>query len=165
MMRYAAYGSNLHPRRLRKRISSARLVTTGLLPDWSLHFHKRGNDKSAKCNILPGGDGVHCAIFEISAADKLTLDKVEGVGFGYSKIMLSIPGVGDCASYVAEASHVDDSLLPYDWYHQLVLIGAQRHGFPHGYVQAIRSKQVIGDPDQDRSVQQWKTVELIEGAP
>jgi len=164
-IRYAAYGSNLHPLRLQQRASSSRLITTALLPDWSLYFHKRGKDKSAKCNILEGGVGVHCAIFEISAEDKLTLDKIEGIGFGYSETMLSIPGVGDCASYVAQASHIDDSLFPYDWYHELVLIGAQRHGFPHGYVQTIRSRQVIRDPDQDRSVRRWKTVEFIKAAP
>jgi AIG2 family protein len=161
-MRYAAYGSNLHPLRLAKRLSSARLITTGLLPDWSLSFHKRGDDKSAKCSILAGGSGVHCAIFEISANDKLILDGIEGVGFGYSDITLSIPKLGDCVSYVAEESHIDDSLLPYDWYHELVVIGARRHGFPDDYLERIESRPALRDPDQYRSAEQWKTVEMIK---
>jgi len=164
MIRYAAYGSNLHPLRLGKRLASAQLITTGLLPGWSLYFHKRGDDKSAKCSILAGGDGVYCAIFEISAEDKLTLDRIEGVGFGYAKITLSIPEVGDCVSYVAEESHIDDSLLPYDWYHELVLIGARTHGFPGDYVKQIESKKALRDPDPSRRTEKWKTVEMIKGS-
>jgi len=161
-MRYAAYGSNLHPLRLAKRLSSAQLITTGLLPDWSLNFHKRGNDKSAKCSIHAGGSGVHCAIFEISADDKLILDGIEGVSFGYSDIMLSIPEVGDCVSYIAAESHIDDSLLPYDWYHELVVIGARTHAFPADYLERIESRPALRDPDQYRSTEQWKTVEMIK---
>jgi len=164
-MRYAAYGSNLHPLRLGKRLSSAMLITTCLLPGWSLYFHKRGDDKSAKCSILAGGGGVYCAIFEISTEDKLTLDRIEGVGFGYSEITLSIPEVGDCASYVAEESHIDDSLLPYDWYHELVLIGARTHGFPGDYLKQIESERVLRDPDPSRRTEKWKTVEMIKGDP
>lgn len=109
-MRYAAYGSNLHPQQLNNRILPAQLITTGFLPNWSLHFHKRSDDESGKGNILVGDDGVHFAIFEISARDKLTLDEIEGVG--YSDIVLCIPDIGDCVSYVAEESHIDNSLLP-----------------------------------------------------
>ena len=162
-IRYAAYGSNLHPLRLRKRISSARLITTSLLSDWSLYFHKRGDDRSAKCNILAGGGGVHCAIYEISTKDKLILDKIEGVGFGYSETTLTIPKVGDCFAYVAEDTHIDDSLLPYDWYHELVKIGARLHRFPADYLKHIESKQALNDPDPNRSAEKWKTVEMIRG--
>jgi len=163
-IRYAAYGSNLHPLRLAKRLASAKLITTALLPGWSLNFHKRGDDKSAKCNILVGGSGVHCAIFEISANDKRILDGIEGIGFGYSKIMLGIPEVGECASYVAEESHIDDSLLPYDWYHELVLIGARIHSFPDDYLKRIESRPALRDPDRYRRTEKWKTVEMIKGS-
>ena len=108
-MWYAAYGSNLHPLRLTERISSAQLVTTSFLPNWSLQFHKRSNDGSGKCNILSGGDGIHVAIFDISAADKLVLDSIEGLGVGYSETLLSVPDIGTCVSYVAEQSYIDDS--------------------------------------------------------
>ncbi len=160
-MRYAAYGSNLHPQRLTGRIPLAQLITTGLLPNWSLHFHKRSNDESGKCNILAGGDGVHVAIFQISAKDKLTLDKFEGVGFGYSETTLFIPDIGECVSYVAEESYIDNALLPYDWYKELVLIGARFHGFPDEYLKRIESIQALRDPDPGRRVERWKTVERV----
>jgi len=161
-MQYAAYGSNLHPLRLSDRISSAQLITTGYLPNWSLRFHKRSHDESGKCNILNGGDGVHLAIFEINTKDKLTLDKIEGVGVGYSEISLCIPDFGDCVSYIAEESHIDDSLQPYDWYKELVLIGARFHSFPDDYLKRIESIRAVHDPDSRRRFKEWKTVEFIK---
>jgi hypothetical protein len=161
-MWYAAYGSNLHPLRLTERISSAQLVATSFLPDWSLHFHKRSKDGSGKCNILSGSDGIHIAIFDISAEDKLTLDNIEGLGLGYSETLLNVPGIGDCVSYSADESHIDDSLDLYDWYKELVLIGARAHGFPDDYLNRISSFPARQDPDPNRRVENWKTVELIK---
>ena len=160
-MRYAAYGSNLHPLRLTDRIPSAQFIATGHLPNWSLYFHKRSKDHSGKCNILVGDDGVHFAIFEISVKDKMTLGKIEGVGFGYSEISLSLPDFGDCVSYIAEKSHIDDSLRPYDWYKEFVLVGARFHGFPDEYLKRIESIRTLCDPNPDRRVKEWETVEMV----
>ena len=158
-MLYAAYGSNLHPLRLAKRISSAEFVGTSFLPDWSLHFHKRGADGSGKGNVLSGGDGVHVAIFEISADDKLILDGIEGVG--YTAVFLEVATFGDCVSYVADESHIDGTLEPYDWYKQLVLIGARTHGFPASYLNRIDSIATCQDPDTKRWARQWETVQSL----
>ena len=159
-MLYAAYGSNLHPLRLAKRISSAEFVGTGFLPDWSLHFHKRGADGSGKGNVLSGGEGVHIAIFEISADDKLILDGIEGVG--YSATLLDVPTFGECVSYVADESHIDGTLEPYDWYKQLVLIGAKTHCFPASYLNRIESIATCEDPDSERRKKQFETIQHIE---
>ncbi len=160
-MKYAAYGSNLHPLRLTERTPSAQLIDAGFLPNWSLSFHKRSKDESGKCSIVAGDTGVHFAVFELSAADKLTLDSIEGVGVGYSETLLRIPGFGDCLSYIAEESHVDDSLQPYDWYKELVLEGMRFHGFPEHYLKTIDSIQALRDPDPERRARNWKTVELV----
>lgn len=160
-MLYAAYGSNLHPRRLGARISSARLFGTSFMDGWSLHFHKRGDDGSAKCSILPNGDGVHLAVYELSADDKRVLDRIEGIGFGYTEEVLSVPDVGECTTYIAAKSHVDDSLHPYDWYKELVLIGARSHGFPDSYLNRISALPTCQDPDLARRARQWKKVEQI----
>ena len=106
---------------------------------------------------------MHCAIYEISAIDKLVLDSIEGVGVGYSETTLTIPNVGDCLSYVAEDTHIDDSLSPYDWYHELVMLGARTHSFPNGYLKQIELEQSFNDPDQKRSAEKWNTVEMIRG--
>jgi hypothetical protein len=161
-VKYAAYGSNLHPLRLIERTPSAHLLGVGFLPNWSLSFHKRSRDESGKCSIAAGNGGVHFAVFELSAADKLTLDSIEGVGVGYSEILLSIPGLGDCVSYIAEESYVDDSLQPYDWYKELVLEGMRFHNFPRHYVKTVESIRTNRDPDSARNARNWKTVELVK---
>lgn len=160
-MLYAAYGSNLHPLRLRERIASARLLTTAFLPGWALMFHKRSKDGSGKCNIRQGGDGVHLAVFDISRADKSVLDRIEGVGMGYLRHDVDVPGVGRCATYVAQASHVDDSLLPYDWYRELVLLGARAHAFPPRYVDGIAAVRSQPDPERRRDALNRRTIAAI----
>ena len=160
-MYYAAYGSNLHPLRLAERLPSARLVGTRYLPDWSLRFHKLSKDESGKCGILPGSDGVHFAIFDISDDDKLALDRIEGAGNGYAAIELDIPPFGNCASYRAEASHIDESLRPYDWYREFVVAGTVFHGFPADYVARIKSVPAVRDPDTRRSASQWALAERL----
>ena len=160
-MRYAAYGSNLHPVRLGERLPSARLLGTGHLPDWSLRFHKLSLDASGKCSIVPGNEGVHFAIFDISDDDKHELDRIEGVGSGYAATSLHIPSFGDCATYVAEASYVDDALRPYDWYREFVLAGAAYHDFPADYVARIAAVRAIPDPDIERRARQWALAERI----
>ncbi len=158
-MLYAAYGSNLHPLRLKQRISSTQLIGTAFVPCWSLHFHKRGSDKSGKCNIVSGGNGIHVAVFDISAADKITLDGIEGAG--YSGITLNVPEFGDCYSYIADESYIDDSLTPYDWYKEFVLVGARVHGFPDEYVKRVHSVSVHQDPESKRRTEKWRDVELL----
>ncbi len=160
-MRYAAYGSNLHPFRLSQRAPTARLIGTSHLPDWSLRFCKRSRDASGKCTLVRGTGGVHVAIFDISCDDKRILDGIEGLGNGYAEIALAIPGFGDCDSYIAEASHIDESLAPYDWYRELVLAGARIHGFPADYVRDIESVAAIPDPDPNRHADQWALVEKV----
>jgi len=159
---YAAYGSNLHPGRLSRRLASARLLGTAFLADWSLRFHKRSVDASGKCSIASGSSGVHFAIYQISEADKQVLDKIEGAGSGYTEIGLVVPGYGSCFSYTASETHIDDSLAPYDWYKELVLAGAQALGFPAAYIDTIRGVGARTDPDLDRHQQMWDLVDLIE---
>lgn len=161
-MLYAAYGSNLHPVRLAERIHSARPIGTSFVPGWSLKCHKRSKDGSAKFNVVAGGDGVHVAIFDISVDDKQSLDKIEGVGAGYLSINLSVPEFGNCATYVAQDSYVDESLRPYEWYKKLVALGALEHCFPSRYQKMIDDIPACKDPDEDRSSANWRIVEHIE---
>ena len=161
-MLYAAYGSNLHPTRLAERIRSARQIGTGFVPNWSLNCHKRSKDGSAKFNIVAGGKGVYVAIFEISADDKMHLDAIEGVGRGYRNLDLCVPQFGDCATYVAEDSYVDESLRPYEWYKKLTTLGARAQCFPDAYLQLIDELPACEDPDKARHATNWRIVDAIE---
>lgn len=162
-MKYAAYGSNLHPLRLRERAPSARLINCLELPNWRLRLHKRGRDGSAKCNIVPADDSVFFAVYELAAADKSRLDRIEGLSDGYEETVIDIPGHGPCLTYVASASHVDDRLRPFSWYKELVLAGIEYHRFPHAYAQRIHDAEHRIDEDRDRHDLNMAIVERIRG--
>ncbi|HSN51774.1 MAG TPA: gamma-glutamylcyclotransferase family protein [Woeseiaceae bacterium] len=159
---YAAYGSNLHPQRLRERIRSATLRGTGFLRRYTLQFHKRGQDDSAKCGISACGQGLHVAVYEVNGADRRVLDGIEGVGKGYEVDEVCVPGFGRCFTYVASRTHIDDLLQPFDWYRDMVLLGCLRHGFPAPYCERIAALPVIEDPDPARREQNRGTVERLQ---
>ena len=161
-MLYAAYGSNLHPLRLRMRVASAQLVGTREVAGWVLGFNKRSLDGSAKCNIQPAPACIHVAVFDISLEDKRALDEIEGAGTGYSEISLDVPDIGTCFSYTAMDEYIVDSLAPYDWYTELVLLGACEHEFPAAYVDRICSVSTMKDRDAQRRASMWSTVRQID---
>jgi gamma-glutamylcyclotransferase len=151
---YAAYGSNLHPERLRERIRSAALRGTSFLRRYTLQFHKRGQDQSAKCGFTDCGQG-------LDAADRKVLDTIEGVGKGYDVDEISVPGFGKCFTYVASHTHIDDLLHPFDWYREMVLLGCLQHAFPAPYCEQIAALPVIEDPDPVRRAKNWSTVDKL----
>jgi gamma-glutamylcyclotransferase len=158
---YAAYGSNLHPRRLRERIRSAALRGTSFLHNYTLQFHKRGQDLSAKCGFSDCGQGMHVAVYEIDDADRKALDAIEGVGKGYDVDQISVPGFGKCFTYVAARTHIDECLQPFDWYREMVLLGCLSHAFPAAYCERVATVPVIEDPDPVRRDKNWQTVALL----
>ena len=149
-MLYAAYGSNLHPRRLRGRVSSAKLIRCFASPNWRLRFHKRSVDGSAKCNIVPSDQSVYFAIFDIDAEEKPLLDGVEGLNKGYEETTIVFPEYGECFTYVASKSHIDEGLMPYSWYKELVLVGLEYHQVPVEYLETIRAIEHQVDTDKRR---------------
>ena len=161
MIRYAAYGSNLHPLRLAERIPSSRLLGTSHVPGWSLQFQKRSNDGSAKCNILRPGEGVYVAVFEMREIEKEKLDTIEGLGEGYEDFTIDVPDFGGCFTYLGSASHICEELMPYDWYKEMVLLGCRKLDLPSRYAATIENVSVSRDPDEKRSREQWQTVDRL----
>jgi len=153
-MLYAAYGSNLHPMRLGERVPSARLLGTAALPGWGLRFHKRSVDGSGKCNLVPAAGAAHVAVYEMAAAERGRLDRAEGLGVGYRIEQIDVAGFGECFTYLAMASHIDDSLRPYTWYRELVRLGCEHLGFPRPYIDGIAAIPAEPDPDRVRHAAQ-----------
>jgi hypothetical protein len=78
-----AYGSNLHPVRLRKRVPSCRKLGTVRLEGYKLAFHKRSRDGSGKGNALKTGDPRDVLLgvaYSIPVSEKGDLDDAEGLG-------------------------------------------------------------------------------------
>lgn len=156
---YAAYGSNLHPLRLKARIPAAELLGTAFLPGWELKFHKRGGDGSGKGNIVASAGGVYVAVYDIADDGMAKLDGIEGAG--YRRERIEIPDFGECFTYVAEDSHVDDALKPFDWYREMVLLGCRSLAFPEAYGARIGRVAPDVDPDPERSRENWAIVERL----
>lgn len=156
-LHYLAYGSNLHPLRLKERAPSARVVGVVAMPGRVVRFHKRSNtDASAKCDLvaLPGAGESFAVLYELSVAHKPLLDAIEGLGHGYREARVSIE-LRDVSYrpflYVAEASHIAPCLRPFHWYKAMVIAGARHHGFPEDYVAALEAVESAQDPDSQRA--------------
>ena len=151
---YYAYGSNLHPARLRARIPSSQLLGPALLQGYQLLFHKRGGDHSAKCNAQFTGNQQHQlrgALFRLLAEEKPILDEVEGRGYRVESLSVSLAGQMHSAfAYIAETDFIDHQLKPYHWYKELVQLGAQYHAFPADYIEQIVNVESIQDEDLAR---------------
>ena len=155
-MTYLAYGSNLHPHRLSRRIPSARLIGITRLQGLRLQFNKRSFDGSAKCTFLETGasrDILHGVVYEIDADEKRTLDDIEGLGRGYDEKKLRVQ-LEDCLiepfTYIAANTHITPDLQPYHWYKELVLLGARYHQLPREYTATIEAVVSVPDPDSSR---------------
>ena len=149
---YAAFGSNLHPRRLRARTPSAAVAGTSVLRGWQLAFHKRGADGSAKADVVPRNGGrVYLALYTMDAFDKTVLDRVEGVGFGYEEHRLYVDDGREVFFYRAQPDAIDPRLDPFSWYLRFVVEGARWHRFPGGYVEEIAKTPTVADPNPART--------------
>jgi gamma-glutamylcyclotransferase len=167
MIHYFAYGSNLHPLRLAKRVPSARLVGIADLKKHCLSFHKKSIDGSSKCNILKThheSDIVHGAIYQLDLNHKAALDRFENKGNGYMDSPVTLHHKGQqytCFTYRAQESHIDDDLMPYHWYKNLVVLGAKYLQLPEPYVSSLESIRSIDDPDPTRKVESEKLIQEI----
>jgi len=166
LLHYFAYGSNLHPPRLRARTPSCQVLSVAMLPGYALHFHKRGRDGSGKCNILYTGKAADCVygvVYQLLAAHKSRLDRAEGLGQGYRLRRLRVLAATreyHAFCYQAEPAYIDDTLQPFAWYQDLVLTGARYHRLPFAYRGRLARITAIPDPDPARHAQHRRLLRM-----
>lgn len=155
--RVFAYGSNLAVARIEERIGPVVVVGSGRLDGHALRFHKAGRDGSGKADAFATGnpaDVVFGVVYEMTVEAKRKLDRFEGLGADYLEKSVTIAtATGDVAAtlYHAHPSRIDPSASPFDWYLQLVLDGARRHGLPESYIERIASYPARVDADRVRA--------------
>jgi len=167
-MNYFAYGSNLHPERLRQRTPSCRALGIARLAGYTLRFHKRGRDGSGKGNAFLTGnpdDEVWGVVYSLAAEEKASLDQAESLGCGYNVVTQSLGllagAVHEVFFYVADSAYIDHALWPYTWYKNLVIEGARIHRLPSAYIEHLEQVSAIDDPDATRHAIHRRIVQTI----
>ena len=166
---YFAYGSNMLSERLLRRCPSARALGPAFLEDHALDFAKPGRDGSGKATITAKAGGrVFGVLFSLHPGDCELLDGFEGRGKGYDRIedctvrMLSCEKPVSAFTYVAPPAFRVSGLLPFDWYHALVLAGAREHGLSEGYVAGLEGAAVSRDPEPGRAAR-LEALDILSG--
>ena len=149
---YFAYGSNMYSPRLQSRVSSARFVDIARLPGYCLAFRKRGHDGSGKCDLEPFEmETVWGVLFRVDTAELDALDAAEGEGYRRKPVVVTTSeDFVDAFTYRARADWLTHE-LPFDWYRDLVVAGAQEHGLPEVYTAAIAAMDACADEDGERA--------------
>ncbi len=155
-IKYFAFGSNMHLARMRDRVPSSEFIAIGTLDNFSLKFHKRSPDGSAKCSISPDTRGIHPVlgvIYRMKSTEKNYLDSCEDVGNGYEVKQLEVlDGKKNHSvfTYCAQEPWIDDNILPYDWYKSLVIEGAKYFDFPKYYIANLKIQDTWLDQNRER---------------
>jgi gamma-glutamylcyclotransferase (GGCT)/AIG2-like uncharacterized protein YtfP len=133
LARYFAYGSNLHPEHMRRRVSSAAAIGPALLRGMRLTLDKHGRDGSGKANLTEDrASGVWGVIYTIEHSHWAVLDAIEA---GYQRIRVSVEHTGKALGVETYASTLRTSKpIAFDWYKRLIVDGARAHGLPETWV-------------------------------
>ena len=160
---YFAYGSNMLTERLVDRCPGARPVAVATAVGYTLSFSKRSNDGSGKA-MLEQTDGpediVPGVLFEIYVSERSALDTAEGAGFGYRReegFLITRADTGEHVAatvYLAEDTHIDGTLIPYEWYRTLAVAGAHQHGLPEAWIARLAGFAFERDPVPGRKARQ-----------
>ncbi len=154
-IKYFAYGSNMLTSRLKARVPSAEPVAVASLEGHTLRFHKSSTDGSGKGDAYETGnpdDLVWGVVFELDEVEKGLLDRVEGLGYGYEEktVELEMRNGERMEAVTYYATNIDEELLPYEWYKDLVLYGAKEHGLPEHHIEYIESIESKKDLKESR---------------
>ena len=150
-------------KRLRKRVPSASVIETVCLRQYDLRFHKKSKDGSAKCDVVFTGrdeDYVLGVLYSIDAAEKINLDKAEGLGYGYEIKEVEVfsteadEDAGSDTAFLYYATSIDETLQPYDWYKEHVLRGAEEARLPDYYIRKITAVKSQEDTDTERAARE-----------
>jgi len=151
---YFAYGANVHPGWLRRRVPAAVQLGAAELPGHRIMFHKRGHDGSGRsnawCTDRPG-DRLPGALYRLAAED---LERLGAARAGYRPaevLVQAAAGPLTALTWRANAAEIEEGLLPWDWYLALIRAGAALHDLPEPYQRWLESVTVAPDPDRARA--------------
>ena len=157
-----SFGSNMSLNRLRKRTPSAEKFDIGYIEGYEFKCNKISRDGSGKANIVKGSmleSNVWGVLYTIKDSEKIDLDRVEGLGFGYHEDNLQIKSnnnsIVQAQVYIADEEVCDDNLKPYDWYKAYIINGAKNNKLPHEYLKLLENLPIQIDKDEERRMMNY----------
>lgn len=159
---YFAFGSNMLKQRLTvpDRCASAVAHGPAMAAGFRVTMWKRSSrDGSGKATLVEAdGHAVHGVLYEISHDELALLDRSEGVGLGYERDAALAVRWGSqtvtAHAYVAPREHIDETLIPFDWYAALCIAGADQHALPEHHVEALAAIPTQADTKPQRETRQ-----------
>lgn len=148
---YFAFGANVHPGWLRRRVPGAELLGTGTLPGHRLAFRKRGRDGAGRSDACPDPAArLPGVLYALDAADFGSLGAA-GAGYRAAEVAIeTAAGARRAVCWRADPAEVEEGLRPWDWYVALIRAGALLLGLPGEHVRWLESVPVAADPDRER---------------
>jgi gamma-glutamylcyclotransferase len=151
---YFAYGPNIHPGWLRRRVPAVMRLGTGVLPGHRLAFHKRGRDGAGKSNAWrtdAAADRLPGALYRVPVQHFQRLGAAGG-GYHTAEVLIeSAAGPLTALTWRAEPDEIEDGLRPWEWYVALIRAGAAVHGLPESHRRWLLTVPVVEDPDRARA--------------
>ena len=140
-MLYAAYGSNLDPRRMAERAPYSPVAGTGWLPGWRLTFggEDLGWDGALSTIVEDHDSAVFVVVYDIHPLDEASLDAWEGTSLGlWRKVRVRAETLE--GNLLAWAYVLDDyeGGLPSAQYLAIIAEAAEAGGAPEDYVLRLR---------------------------
>jgi hypothetical protein len=151
---YFAYGANVHPGWLRRRIPDAELIGAAALPGHRLAFRKRGRDGAARSDAQPSdtpGDALPGALY---AVRREALEQLGAAGAGYRIEEVEVMVAGEsrrALTWRADDAFVAEGLVPLDWYLALIRAGASRLGLPAAHRRWLATVEARVDRESAQS--------------
>ena len=135
---YFAYGSNMITSRLQERIASARPVGRGRLSDTKLVCNKKSKDGSTKANLEDKPQNVVWGVlYEIDSSDLKRLDDIERE-YQRTRTDVQTDEGKIVKAEVYFSTKISHNELPFGWYKELLIAGAQEHKLPKSYVEFLK---------------------------
>lgn len=155
--KYFAYGSNMPLARIQQRVPSARLVGVFCIKGYDLRFHMASDDDSAKCDAYHTENTEDCVwgvVFDMLTSQRPALDKAESLNVGYSAKLVDVINVkgGTLEALIYCAIPIDDTVKPYSWYVNHVLMGALENKLPETYIDKIKKVEYVEDNNKERAL-------------
>lgn len=160
-----AYGSNLNTQRMRTRVPSAKPIASGYVGHRQLVFHKRSEDGSAKADAVftaVSTDRLWGVVYRLQSEEKPALDRHEFLGVGYDQEEVNVvveDGSLTAWMYVARRSAIDPALLPYSWYLDYIIHGANEHQLPDSHIDCLMDFESLADPDSTRHARNRRLID------